>query len=205
MLRLAELLHGETKKFKLPKLQYKVTDLKPIMKTFETHYTGHHGGYIKKLNKNIQNTKFEFMPLQKMIAKSQGHPDIYNNAAQHYNHTFLWNCWSPNGGGKPKGQLMDDIEYQFGSYADFKKKFIEMGTNHFGSGWMWFHKDGKKLILQDMHDADCPVVLGTKPLLVCDLWEHAYYLDYKNDREKFIKATFDIIDWNFVMNNYMEN
>ena len=201
MIKLKEILFAQRDKFKLPELPYSLTKLSPVLKTIDIHYNKHHKGYVDKLNENIKDTKYEFLSLEAIITHSRGQSDVYNNAAQHFNHTFLWNCWSPAGGGKPQSELADLIDRDFGSFAEFKKLFIEKGKNHFGSGWVWLYRDGTRLMIQDMHDADNPLLLGVKPLLVCDLWEHAYYLDYKNDREKFLKATFDVVNWDFVQGN----
>lgn len=191
--------------FKLPKLKYGIQSLRPI-KSLDVHYNKHHGGYVKKLNENIRDTKYEGQPLSSIIVRSYADKqwNVFNNAAQHFNHSFFWELLSPKGGGKPKGGCLDCIEKNFGSFDTFKKEVIHWGSEHFGSGWVWVVKDGSQLVIQDMHDADTPIMMGTYPVMVIDLWEHAYYLDYKNDRKKYLTEIFNIIDWDVVSQNMRE-
>jgi|TARA_R110002096_G_scaffold216063_7_gene403958 Fe-Mn family superoxide dismutase len=199
-----EILGLQDKTFKLPELPYKVTALKPTLKTLDVHYNKHHGGYVDKLNENIQGTKYDGMSLEKIIQRSysDSHLPVYNNAAQHFNHTFFWNILSPDGGGKPKGPCLESIEKNFQSFQNFKDVIIEKGKNHFGSGWVWVIRNGSSLSVQDMHDANNPITQNQYPILVIDLWEHAYYLDYQNEREKYLTEIFNIIDWNNVSENF---
>lgn len=201
---LKEILELDQTKFKLPKLEYGINELKPI-KSVDLHYNKHHGGYVKKLNDAIGDGKYKGMRLEDIIIRS--HLDqnlaVYNNAAQHFNHSFFWNLLNPKPEAKePSGPLMKSIETNFGSYDNFKKEIIEKGSKHFGSGWVWVIRNGNELRVQDMHDADSPVANREYPIMVIDLWEHAYYMDYQNDREKYLKSMFDIIDWSKVEANF---
>lgn len=170
--------------------------------TLEYHYGKHHAGYFTNLNKLIEGTEFENMPLEEVIQKSFGDPSkagIFNNAAQVWNHTFFWNCLSPNGGGSPSGELAAKIDAAFGSLDKFKEEFSAAASTQFGSGYAWLVDDGGTLKITKTPNAETPLVHGQKPLLTLDVWEHAYYLDYRNARPAFIKNFLDnLVNWDFV-------
>ena len=171
-------------------------------KTLEFHYGKHHAGYVNNLNKLIAGTPFEGKSLEEIIKNSNG--GIFNNAAQVWNHTFYWNCITPNPAkDKPKGKLMEAIIRDFGSFDEFKTKFIEKCATLFGSGWAWLvaDKDGKLSIVQTSN-AQTPLTDDLKPLLVCDVWEHAYYLDYQNVRANYLNEFWAVINWEFAERNY---
>ncbi len=180
----------------LPKLPYSPEALEPHIskKTIEYHYGKHHMTYVKKLNDLIPDTPFEEEPLEDIIKKSDG--AIFNNAAQVWNHTFFWEGLSPNGGGQPEGELLEAIQEAFGSFEKFQEEFSQAAITLFGSGWAWLvkNKEGKLKIIQTTN-AGNPLVDGYQPLLTCDVWEHAYYLDYQNRRPEFVSAFWKLIDW----------
>jgi Fe-Mn family superoxide dismutase len=170
--------------------------------TLEYHYGKHHKAYIDNLNKLQQGTEFESMPLEDIVRKSSG--GIYNNAAQTWNHTFFWNCMKPQGGGEPKGKLADAIKAKWGSVAAFNEAFAKSANGNFGSGWTWLVKkpDGSVDIV-NMGAAGTPLTTADKPLMTIDVWEHAYYIDYRNQRPKFTE-TFckSLINWDFAASNF---
>ena len=184
----------------LPKLPYEIDALAPHIsqKTLEFHYGKHHNGYVNNLNKLIAGTPFEGKSLEEIVKTSQG--GMFNNAAQVWNHTFYWNCMTPNPKtAAPEGKLMEAIVRDFGSFDAFKEKFISACVTLFGSGWAWLvaGKDGKLSIVQTSN-AGCPLTEGLKPLLVCDVWEHAYYLDYQNLRANYVNEFWSVINWEYV-------
>ncbi len=183
-------------KHELPKLPYSPEALEPYIskKTIEYHYGKHHATYVKKLNGLIPGTDFEDASLEEIILKAEG--GIFNNGAQVWNHSFFWEGFSPNGGGEPQGELMQAIEEAFGSYGKFKDEFSEAAATLFGSGWAWLvkNKEGKLEIVQTAN-AGNPLRSGQTPLLTCDVWEHAYYLDYQNRRPEFIEGFWKLVDW----------
>ena len=188
----------------LPKLPYEMNALEPHIsqRTLEFHYGKHHAAYVNNLNKLIAGTPFEGKSLEEIIKNSNG--GIFNNAAQVWNHTFYWNCMTPNPAkDKPKGKLMEAIIRDFGSFDEFKTKFIEKCATLFGSGWTWLvaDKDGKLSIVQTSN-AQTPLTDDLKPLLVCDVWEHAYYLDYQNVRANYLNEFWAVINWEFVESNF---
>lgn len=187
---------------KLPALSYSMEALEPIIsrETLEYHYGKHHQTYVTNLNNLIRNTEFADMSLEELIMKSSG--GIFNNAAQVYNHSFYWNCLAPDAGGEPKGKLAEEINHTFGSYPEFKEKFTQKAITTFGSGWVWLVKnmDGK-LEIVSTSNAGNPLTDGKQPLLTCDVWEHAYYIDYRNARPKYIEKYWDLINWDFVASN----
>lgn len=187
----------------LPELPYAHDAFEPDIskQTFDYHYGKHYKGYIDNTNKLIVGTKFEKMNLDEIVKNSSG--PIYNNAAQVWNHTFYWMCLKPNAPAlDEKSSIGKAIIKQFGSVEKFKKKFIAAGTKLFGSGWVWLVQDGKELKIKQMKNADEPISKGWKPLLVCDTWEHAYYLQYQSDRARYIETFFDLINWDFVEENF---
>jgi superoxide dismutase, Fe-Mn family len=189
--------------FELPPLPYAKNALAPHMseQTLDFHYGKHHNGYVVKLNSLVPGTKYESMSLMDVIAASSkvaADKGIFNNSAQIWNHSFFWAGMSA-GASKPSGRLAELINSSFGSMEDFKKKFLDVSANHFGSGYSWLTLDGGKLVLSSMGNAETPIASGGKPLLNCDVWEHAYYLDYQNLRPKFLETFFDtLVNWDAV-------
>lgn len=187
---------------RLPELPYAMNALEPHIsqETLEYHYDKHHKTYVDKLNGLIPGTEFENASLEEIITKASG--GIFNNGAQVWNHTFYWNCLSPQGGGEPAGALKDGINGGFGSFTNFKEKFSQAATTLFGSGWAWLVKnpDGS-LDIVGTSNAGNPLTESKTPLLTCDVWEHAYYIDYRNARPKYIEAFWDLVNWDFVAKN----
>lgn len=189
--------------FELPSLPYAMDALEPYISknTIEFHYTKHHQTYVNNLNKLIPGTEFEHATLEEIIKKSDG--GIFNNGAQVWNHSFYWNCLTPNGGGQPSGQLLEAIIQTFGSFDTFKEKFSAAAATLFGSGWAWLVKDGMgKLGIIQESNAGNPIRQGYTPLLTCDVWEHAYYLDKQNRRPAYIDDFWKIVDWKAVEARY---
>lgn len=184
----------------LPKLPYKRDALEPHIsqKTIDFHYGQHHAAYVKNLNNLIENSKFENMSLEDIIKNSEG--AIFNNAAQVWNHTFYWHCMTPEKSCQPQALLLKTIERDFGSLDNFKQMFIKQAATLFGSGWLWLvcDKEGKLSLLQTSN-AETPLTNDElRPLLVCDVWEHAYYLDQQNLRLAYLNEFWQIINWKFV-------
>ena len=189
---------------KLPALPYAIDALAPhySQETLEYHHGKHHKAYVDKLNELQKGTEFENMELEAIIKKAQG--GIFNQAAQIWNHTFFWNCMKPQGGGEPAGALAAAISKKWGSFADFRKAFAASAAGNFGSGWTWLVKkaDGSVDIV-NTSNAGNPMTAGDKPLLTVDVWEHAYYIDYRNARPKFVEAFFDkLVNWDFAGKNF---
>ena len=188
----------------LEKLPYEMGALEPHIsqKTLEFHYGKHHNGYVNNLNKLIAGTPFEGKTLEEIVKTSQG--GMFNNAAQVWNHTFYWHCMTPEPKkAAPEGKLMDAIVRDFGSFEAFKEKFINACVTLFGSGWAWLVTDNYgKLSIMQTSNAQTPLTDGYKPLLVCDVWEHAYYLDYQNLRANYVNEFWAVIDWEFAEINY---
>jgi len=186
----------------LPPLPYDRAALEPHIsaETLDYHHGKHHKAYVDNLNKMIEGTEFADMPLVEIIRKSQG--AMFNNAAQVWNHTFFWNCMSPNGGGEPTGALAEAINKAFGDFATFKAQFSETAIKTFGSGWAWLvqRPDGA-LALVSTSNANTPLTGEDTALLTCDVWEHAYYIDYRNARPKFVEAFWNTVNWEFVASN----
>jgi len=182
--------------FELPKLPYEINALEPYISkaTLEYHYGKHHQAYVNNLNNLITGTEFENASLEEIVKKATG--GIFNNGAQVWNHTFYWNCLKPNGGGLPSGKLLEAINNNFGSFEEFKQKFTNAAATLFGSGWAWLVKnsDGSLAIVQESN-AGNPLRNGLTPLLTCDVWEHAYYLDQQNKRPDYINAFWSLVDW----------
>ncbi len=188
----------------LPALPYAKDALAPHLseETLEYHYGKHHNAYVTNLNKLIPGTEFENASLEDIIKKAQG--GVYNNAAQIWNHTFFWNCMKPNGGAAPTGALADAINTKWGSYDDFKAAFQASAVGNFGSGWTWLVKkaDGSVDIV-NMGAAGTPLTTGDTPLLCIDVWEHAYYIDYRNARPKFVETFLtSLVNWEFASANF---
>jgi Fe-Mn family superoxide dismutase len=186
----------------LPALPYDRTALEPHIsgETIDFHYGKHHKTYVDNLNKMIEGTEFADMPLEEIIRKSQG--GMFNNAAQVWNHTFYWNCLKPAGGGEPTGKLADAINAAFGSFDKFKEEFTKTAIGTFGSGWAWLvqRTDGS-LALASTPNAATPLTGEDTPLLTCDVWEHAYYIDYRNARPKYVEAFWNLVNWDFAAGN----
>jgi len=191
----------------LPPLPYAENALEPVIseKTISFHYGKHHKGYVDNLNKLIVGTEFAGLTLEKIISQTAGKADkaaIFNNASQAWNHTFYWNSLTPNGGGQPPAALKTKIEASFGTVDACKKELAAAATTQFGSGWAWLVLDGDKLKVVKTSNADSPLTKGLKPLLVIDVWEHAYYLDYQNRRADYVNAVLDkLINWSFAADN----
>jgi Fe-Mn family superoxide dismutase len=188
---------------KLPPLPYALDALQPHMskETLEFHYGKHHQAYVTNLNNLIKGTEFENASLEDIIKKSSG--GIFNNSAQVWNHTFFWNCLSPQGGGQPSGAVADAINKKWGSVAAFKEAFAKSATTNFGSGWTWLVKKADGSIdVVNTSNAGTPLTAGDKPLLTCDVWEHAYYIDYRNRRPDFVGAFWNLVNWEFVAKNF---
>jgi len=187
----------------LPALPYAADALEPVIsaETIDYHYGKHHQAYVTKLNNLVSGTPFENASLEEIVMNSDG--GIFNNAAQVWNHTFYWNGLSPDGGGEPTGALADAINAAFGSFDGFKDSFIKSAVGNFGSGWTWLVKndDGSVEIVNTSNAAN-PMCNGKKPLLTIDVWEHAYYIDYRNARPKYMGEIWSLINWSFVAANY---
>ncbi len=189
--------------FELPPLPYAKDALAPHIseETLEYHYGKHHQTYVTNLNNLVPGTEFEGKSLEEIIKTSSG--GIFNNAAQVWNHTFYWNSLSPNGGGEPTGDLANAIIRTFGSFEEFKEAFTKCAVTTFGSGWAWLVKNPNgSLELVSTSNAGCPLTEGQTPLLTCDVWEHAYYIDYRNARPKYLEAFWSLVNWDFASKNY---
>jgi Fe-Mn family superoxide dismutase len=187
----------------LPKLPYAMDALQPYIskETLEYHYGKHHQAYVTNLNNLIKNTEFADASLEETIMKSSG--GIFNNAAQVWNHTFYWHCMTPNSSGAPSGKLADAIIKKFGSFDEFKKQFSQLAISTFGSGWGWLVKNAAgELELVSTSNAGTPMQQGKKALLTCDVWEHAYYIDYRNARPTYVENFWKLVNWDFVAENF---
>ena len=190
-------------KHELPALPYAQDALEPVIsaETLDYHYGKHHNAYVTNLNNLVPGTEFENMSLEEIIMKSSG--GVFNNAAQVWNHTFYWNCLSPNGGGEPTGDLAAAIDAAFGSFDEFKAQFSQAATVNFGSGWTWLVKNADgSLAIVSTSNAATPLTDGVTPLLTVDVWEHAYYVDYRNARPKYLEEIWKIFNWDFVAQNF---
>jgi Fe-Mn family superoxide dismutase len=188
--------------FTLPELPYAKDALAPTIsaETIDYHYGKHHAAYVTKLNGLVEGTEHADKSLEDLIKTTSG--GIFNNAAQVWNHTFYWHCLSPSGGGAPSGALAEAIDAAFGSFDEFKKQFSDKAATLFGSGWAWLvkNKDGKLEIVQTAN-AGCPLTDGLTPVLTLDVWEHAYYVDYRNARPKYIESFWNLVNWEFAAKN----
>tara|TARA_B100000315_G_scaffold124219_1_gene114205 strand:- start:43 stop:621 length:579 start_codon:yes stop_codon:yes gene_type:complete len=186
----------------LPVLPYDKDALAPHIsaKTLVFHHGKHHNAYVQNLNNLIDETEFADISLDDIVTSASG--GIFNNAAQHWNHSFYWKCLSPNGGGEPSGALAEAIKGTFGSYDEFKELFSQTAITTFGSGWGWLVKnESGGLEVVSSANAGNPLTSGQTPLLTCDVWEHAYYIDYRNARPKYVDAFWNLVNWNFVEEN----
>ncbi|KKA44023.1 MULTISPECIES: superoxide dismutase [Fe] [Salinivibrio] len=190
--------------FQLPELPFAKDALEPHIskETLDYHYDKHHNTYVVKLNGLIEGTDFEGKSLEEIIKTSSG--GVFNNAAQVWNHTFYWHCLSPNGGGEPTGDVAEAITKAFGSFDEFKTQFTNAAVTNFGSGWTWLVKkaDGSVAIV-NTSNAETPLTHdGETPLLTVDVWEHAYYIDYRNVRPDYLAAFWKLVNWDFVAKNF---
>lgn len=192
-------------KFTRPRLPYANSDLEPVISatTVDYHYGKHEQAYIDNLNRLIEGSEFDDMPLEEIIRKSDG--PLYNNASQAWNHIFYFFQFTVGGASEPSGKLADQIIDQFGSIEDFKQKFEQAGASLFGSGWVWLSADAEgKLYITQGRNAENPMSSGLRPILVFDVWEHAYYLDYQNRRAEYLSKLWDIVDWDIISIRYGE-
>ena len=193
--------------FELPKLDYAKSSLAPIMseETLDLHHGKHHQTYITNLNNFIKDTDMSKMTLKEIIinsSKDKSKVGIFNNASQHWNHLLFWKCMKPSGGGAMPTKLKEKIVNDFGSVEEFKKQFIQAGVTQFGSGWSWLSIDNGKLVVTKTPNAENTLIHNMKPILGCDLWEHSYYVDYKNRRPEYLENFFEkLINWEFVESN----
>ena len=189
--------------YKLPELPYAENALEPYISadTIAYHYGKHHAAYVDKLNNLIAGTRFENASLEEMIGNADG--AIFNNAAQIWNHDFYWKCLAPAGGGEPSGGLGSAIKEFFGDFASFKNGFNAAAMSNFGSGWTWLVKlPNGELEIVNTDDAENPMTGGQQPLLTCDVWEHAYYIDYRNGRAAYLESFWNVVNWEFVARNH---
>ena len=187
----------------LPPLPYADTALEPHIsaETISFHYGKHHQTYVTNLNKLVAGTEFEQASLEEIITRSEG--GIFNNAAQIWNHTFYWNGLTPAASEGPTGALLDAINAQFNSFDEFKAQFSNSAITNFGAGWTWLVKNKEgSLAIVNTSNAACPLTEGQTPLLTCDVWEHAYYIDYRNARPKYLEAFWQLVNWEFVTTNF---
>lgn len=190
-------------KHELPALPFAQDALAPVIsaETLDYHYGKHHNAYVTNLNNLIPGTEFENLTLEEIIKKASG--GIFNNAAQIWNHSFYWNCLSPNGGGAPSGDLGAAIDAAFGSFDAFKADFTKAAATNFGSGWTWLVKNADgSLAIASTSNAGCPLTDGQTALLTVDVWEHAYYVDYRNARPKYLDEIWKIFNWDFVAEQF---
>jgi superoxide dismutase, Fe-Mn family len=189
--------------FELPELPYAEAALEPHIsrETLALHHGKHHAQYIANLNELAEDdASLASKSLLDIVRGANG--SVFNNAAQAWNHNFYWSSMKPLGGGEPTGRVAELIRRDFGSFGDFKERFSKTATGHFGSGWAWLVLDaGGKLAVIDTHDAGCPLTMGKKPVLTCDVWEHAYYVDHRNERAKYVEAWWNLVSWDFANAN----
>ena len=188
--------------FELPALPYEKNALEPHIsaETLEYHYGKHHNAYVVNLNNLLKGSKFEGLSLEEIVKASDG--GIFNNAAQVWNHTFYWHCLSPQSGGEPEGKLAEAINQAFGSFAAFKQQFSDAAVKNFGAGWTWLvQKPEGSLAIVNTSNAATPLTGDDKPLLTVDVWEHAYYIDYRNARPAYLENFWALVNWAFVEKN----
>jgi Fe-Mn family superoxide dismutase len=189
----------------LPPLPYSMKALEPVIsaETLEYHYGKHHRGYVSKLNKLVVGTPLEKLSLEQIVRRAPPGA-IFNNAAQAWNHAFFWNSLRP-GGSEPKDELLLALERTFGTVEGFHKLFVDKAATQFGSGWIWLLAEPSgNLKIELTSNADNPITRDLTPLLVCDLWEHAYYIDYRNERERFVNSVCGILNWDFAGMNFLQ-
>ncbi len=202
-----KLANQTSQPFVLPALPFSSNALQPHMSaaTFSYHHEKHHAAYVTNLNNLLKNGEFANQTLEQIIIASAGNPEklaIFNNAAQIWNHSFFWNCLTPNGGGAPKNKLLEKINQQFGDFDKFKQAFKDAGLAQFGSGWVWLVLDGSDLKIVKTPNADLPLIRNQKAIITCDVWEHAYYVDYQNHRGDFLSVFLDhLVNWQFAEDN----
>lgn len=195
----------------LPELPYALNSLEPHISenTVSFHYNKHHKGYVNKLNELINNTSLESLSLEEIILESAGKPElvgIFNNAAQVWNHTFYWESMKPNGGGEPTEEFLSLLEDSFGSFDTFKQEFKDMAVSQFGSGWVWLVEELDQLKIIKTSNAETPIAHKVNPLLTCDVWEHAYYLDFQNRRPDYVGVFLNhLANWQFAEANLKRN
>ncbi|MBT3145539.1 Fe-Mn family superoxide dismutase [Neptunomonas phycophila] len=190
--------------FELPQLPYAMDALEPHIskETLEFHYGKHHKTYVDKLNGLVPGSEYEGKSLEDII-KSAPAGGVFNNAAQVWNHTFYWNCLSPNGGGEPTGAIADAIKSKWGSFEEFQKEFNDKAVNNFGSSWTWLVKnDDFSLEIVNTSNAGNPMTSGQRPVMTCDLWEHAYYIDYRNVRPNYLGGFWSLVNWDFINESF---
>lgn len=189
--------------FQQPPLPFAMTAMKPFLSEEQLtyHYGKHHAAYFKNLNGLVEGKPEAGMTLREVVVQSTG--PVFNNAAQAWNHSFYWDCMIPDGGGEPKGELAAAITRDFGSFEAFKKAMSEAGVKLFGSGWAWLAADKQgKLEIMPLGNADTPLKHGKEPILTVDVWEHAYYVDYRNERPKYVDGFWNVVNWPFVEKCY---
>lgn len=190
----------------LPELPYDKKSLSPVFseETFDYHYGKHHAAYVNNLNGLVKDSPLAQATVEEIILKAhkENNAGLFNNAAQHWNHSFFWNSLSPNGGKAPNGKIAELINRDFGSFDNFKTKFSETATKLFGSGWAWLAQNGEnKLEILPLKDAQTPLTDNKTPILTLDVWEHAYYIDYRNARPKYVEKFWEIVNWDFANQN----
>jgi Fe-Mn family superoxide dismutase len=194
--------------FTLPELPYGKDALSPVIspETIDYHYGKHHQAYVNNLNNLVPGTKYEKMSLEEVVKASNGQASekkVFNNSAQVWNHTFYWHCLAPKAGGDPSGNIAGAIDKAFGNFADFKKKFNDAAAAQFGSGWAWLVKNADgSLAIETTSNADTPFASGKTCVLTCDVWEHAYYIDYRNARPKYLEEFWKLVNWGFANKNF---
>jgi len=187
----------------LPALPYQRDALEPHIskETLDYHYAKHHQGYVTKLNNALAGSEHAGQDLEAIVKTATG--GLFNNAAQIWNHSFYWNCLSPNGGGEPSGELADAINQSFGSFDEFRQQFTATALTTFGSGWAWLVKQPNgSLALTSTSNAETPLTTDNQALLTCDVWEHAYYVDYRNARDQYLDAFWQLVNWAFVAQQF---
>ncbi len=190
----------------LPELPFDKNALNPIIteETFDYHYGKHHAAYVNNLSGLVKDTPLIEMSVEQIIQKTfkEKNAGLFNNAAQHWNHSFFWHCLSPSGGKAPSGKIAELINRDFGSFTDFKNKFSETAVKLFGAGWAWLAQNEQGILeIVPMKDAHTPLTENKTPILTLDVWEHAYYIDYRNARPKFVEGFWEIVNWNFANQN----
>lgn len=194
----------------LPDLPFDRNALSPIIteESFDYHYGKHHAAYVSNLQQLVRDSTWQEMSVAEIIKQSlrEENTAIFNNAAQHWNHTFFWNCLSPNGGKAPVGKIAELISRDFGSFENFKNKFSEAAVKLFGSGWAWLAMNEEGVLeIIPLKDAYTPLTAAKKPILTLDVWEHAYYIDYRNARPKFVDSFWEIVNWDFANENLLQS